>query len=417
MTEPVAVGAVGAGATGRAAAGGFVSNGGTALDAGDGGGFTGSDGTFHSNGGQSAFGGNGGMGHQDITGGGGGGFYPGDNGGTPNPGTGGGGGGGGGGAFGPIGGGGGGFGAGGAAFLGKWWRRRSGRWWWGTRYSGGSGGFGGGGGGSGSGGGSGGFGGGGGAFYTHQKSLGGQGLGGAIFNHTGTLMLVRTTASNNSAHGGLDGDTFLVGFNGSRATGAGGVVYNLNGTVTIQDSTIGGAAENTADLGNSIYQMSANSGRTASSQTPAAFLTLLNTNTVGEVVINQTDGTAGWFVHGGTLQLGSNTAPDITFSATIAGDNGAGVTKIGTDTVILIGTNTYPGQTKINAGTLRVPSLASGGSPSTRSASPPMTPITYISTAALWITRARQGVATAARLLIPEMAGRSRFLTRAARLL
>jgi hypothetical protein len=270
---------------------------------GDGGGFTGTEGASHMNGGVSVFGGNGGNGNDgastgfNIGGGGGGGFMPGDNGGTPNSGT----GGGNGGVllatFGPLGGGGGAFGGGGAAYQATGGGGGVGGGGGASKCCvGGSGGFGGGGGGSGAGRGNGGFGGGNGSSNGSQKSLGGQGLGGAIFNHTGTVVLLRTTASTNAAHGGLHGSTIFIGFDGSRSGGTGGVIYSLNGRVTIQDSSISGANGNTADSGgNSVYELSSNMGNIAAGQTAFAALHLLSTplsTANGDLGYFQADGTA-----------------------------------------------------------------------------------------------------------------------------
>jgi uncharacterized protein with FMN-binding domain len=74
----------------------------------------------------------------------------------------------------------------------------------------------------------------------------------------------------------------------------GGVLFNLNGTVTIQDSSIAGNG-NAAGSGNSVYNLSHNGGNTASGQTPLTTLHLLSTSVStanGDLVNNQTDGTA-----------------------------------------------------------------------------------------------------------------------------
>jgi CSLREA domain-containing protein len=133
----------------------------------------------------------------------------------------------------------------------------------------GGGGFGGGGGaGSGSGdlsgsdGGSGGFGGGGGAGYdgsphgspgfgggtpSGNQGGGGAGMGGAIFNMQGSVTIENSTFVSNSAIGG--GPTTIP----DPGKGIGGAVFNLNGTVTINSSTISG---NAADYyGSQIYNL------------------------------------------------------------------------------------------------------------------------------------------------------------------
>jgi hypothetical protein len=72
---------------------------------------------------------------------------------------------------------------------------------------------------------------------------GGAGMGGAVFNQNGTLAIVNSTLSANTAQGG-------TGFeNGS---GLGGAVFNLNGTVSVTSSTL---AQNTADEGTAVYNL------------------------------------------------------------------------------------------------------------------------------------------------------------------
>lgn len=111
--------------------------------------------------------------------------------------------------------------------------------------NGGNGGFGGGGGGNGRGTGGvagvGGFGGGnGGTPGQEGGGGGGAGLGGAIFNHQGTVFLVNSTLSTNTAQGGAGGNNAQAG------SGLGGAVFSYNGTLAITNSTISG---NSADQG------------------------------------------------------------------------------------------------------------------------------------------------------------------------
>ncbi|MBS1807940.1 MAG: hypothetical protein JST84_07095, partial [Acidobacteria bacterium] len=105
---------------------------------------------------------------------------------------------------------------------------------------GGGGGFGGGGG---RGAGPGGFAGGnGGACCNTFGGGGGGGLGGAIFNHLGTLTLINTTLTGNTAQGGNGSSSTQVGNGGggSGGSGFGGAIFNLNGTVTVTNSTLAG---------------------------------------------------------------------------------------------------------------------------------------------------------------------------------
>ena len=120
-------------------------------------------------------------------------------------------------------------------------------------YQGGDGGFGGGGGGAscsagGTGGGAPGFGGG----TPHAAGCGvegggGAGMGGAIFNMQGTLTITNSTIASNTALGGAPTSIPDPG------KGIGGAVFNLSGTFTATDSTI---ANNTAAYyGSQIYNL------------------------------------------------------------------------------------------------------------------------------------------------------------------
>jgi hypothetical protein len=140
------------------------------------------------------------------------------------------GGGGGGGSYGA---GGGGFGGGGGYGSGEY-----------TGH-GGSGGFGGGGGGGLKGVGAPGFGGG---TPEGPRGGGGAGMGGAIFNMQGTLTIVDSTIAGNSATGGSDSVS-------DHGKGIGGAVFNLSGTFTATDSTFAGnsAAYYAAQIYNLVY--------------------------------------------------------------------------------------------------------------------------------------------------------------------
>ena len=272
--------------------GGFRYGGGAGELNGTGGSFAGNEGGSGGSGGGSVYGGHGGYGSlSQIAGGGGGGYSPSENGGTPNPGT----GGGSGGSVsilnGASGGGGGAFGGGGGAYAGSGGGGGVGGGGAGSLNPSGQGGFGGGGGGGAGGTGAGGFGGGSGANYLNAGSGGGAGLGGSVFNHTGTLVLVRTTATSNGAAGGAGGATLYLF--GPAGPGYGGVVFDLNGSVTVQDSSLAGANGNTANSANSVYVMSSSAGITASGQIPDATLTLSNNSlNASDLVVNQVNGSA-----------------------------------------------------------------------------------------------------------------------------
>ncbi len=161
----------------------------------------------------------------------GGGFGQGGGGGGSSGGGGGGGVGGGGGG-GSEGGGGGGFGGGGGGAGGDGF--------------GGAGGFGGGGGGGAGGsggGGAGGFGGGAGSDNVPSTGGGGAGMGGAIFNHQGELQIQNSTLSGNAALGGTGA---------ASGQGLGGAIFNFNGQIDMDSATV---AFNSADAGGAVYDL------------------------------------------------------------------------------------------------------------------------------------------------------------------
>ena len=233
---------------GHTAIGGSITTNGTAPGGGGGGGLGGNGGTNGTGNGGNGGGVNGGLGGTGTAG------APG------NPGGEGGGGGGGTRNLNGVGGAGGaggfGGGAGGGGFgVGE----TSGR-----GGNGGSGGFGGGGGGGAGGtlgggtGGAGGFGGGNGSngsgspSYAGGNGGSGAGMGGALFNYAGTVNIVNTTLSNNTAQGG------------SGAQGYGGALFNYEGTVVITNTTFssntvtteGGAVYNYQDSASATLTMS-----------------------------------------------------------------------------------------------------------------------------------------------------------------
>jgi hypothetical protein len=182
------------------------------------------------------------------------------------PGGGGGGVGGGGGAAGEQGGGGG-FGAGGGSAGGG-----SG----GSDWAGGAGGFGGGGAAGPNAGGPPGFGGG---TPAGGHGGGGAGMGGAIFNMQGRLTIRDSTLTTNDAVGGSD-------YVPDHAKGIGGAVFNLSGSVTIDGSTLAdnGATYDGASIYNLVYD-----GNTARSATTTLRDTIVGAGeSQADVVSNKT---------------------------------------------------------------------------------------------------------------------------------
>lgn len=74
---------------------------------------------------------------------------------------------------------------------------------------------------------------------------GGAGMGGAIFNMgasnvsgSGTLLIVNSTLAGNTAQGGAGGKDPVGGKGGDGGSGYGGAIFNLDGSVTINNATI-----------------------------------------------------------------------------------------------------------------------------------------------------------------------------------
>lgn len=90
---------------------------------------------------------------------------------------------------------------------------------------------------------------------TTAKGGGGAGLGGAIFNLGGTVTITNSTLGGNSAVGGTSAAGGTVA--GTAGQGLGGAVFTRNGNVTILNSTF---SENTAnEAGGAIFALSDNS--------------------------------------------------------------------------------------------------------------------------------------------------------------
>jgi hypothetical protein len=78
---------------------------------------------------------------------------------------------------------------------------------------------------------------------------GAAGLGGAIFNEGGTVSVLNSTLTGNTAQGGAGYHDFTDNTGSSGGSGYGGAIFNLNGTITIRYSTLGA---NTALPGSGI---------------------------------------------------------------------------------------------------------------------------------------------------------------------
>jgi hypothetical protein len=256
---------------------------GTGYPGGGGGGFSASATDFFDGAGQSGFGGRGngidGVGGFGGDGGGGGGAVVdgvsgaggsfGDGGGAGGEGE----GGGGGGGVGGDGGGGGGFGGGGGAAL---------------TGGDGNGGFGGFGGGGAAGFGGGGFGGGNGG--RSDNGGGGAGLGGAVFSMYGSVTVVNSIFTSNTAVGGNTGDIGVDA--GQDGSGFGGALFNLDGTVTLTGATLSGntvtpgngQTGNGSSGGSDVYNLAYGSSPTGTAQTASVIAV---NSTLTDLVNNQ----------------------------------------------------------------------------------------------------------------------------------
>ena len=193
---------------------------------------------------------------------------------------------------------------------------------------GGNGGFGGGGG-NGSSIGIGGFGGGNGALISSSGGGGGgAGMGGAIFNHQGTLTLLNSTLSGNTAVGGQAGSAADAG------RGLGGAIFNLNGAVRIDYSTI---SYNTADDGGALYNLGYLAEDTGD---PDGHTYTAHVVAAGSIITEAVVSAAPAIVSGG-LQNTVDDPGDTTIDLTASNLIGA-ATEIG-DGAVLRGPNTLEG--------------------------------------------------------------------------
>ncbi|TAJ87610.1 autotransporter-associated beta strand repeat-containing protein [Reyranella sp.] len=193
------------------------------------------------------------------------------------------------------------------------------------------------------------------------------------------VLAVSADANLGAASGGLtiDGATlrFMAGFNlaASRAVtlGAGGGTVDTNGFAATIASDIGGAGGLTK-LGAGTLTLSGTNGYAGATVIDAGTLALSGNGSIaassgvnlaaigttfdisganGNRTIKDLTGVAGTFIVLGGNSLTVGTANSTTFAGNISG--GGGLTKTGSGTLILTGTNDYTGGTTVSAGTLQ----------------------------------------------------------------
>jgi fibronectin-binding autotransporter adhesin len=193
------------------------------------------------------------------------------------------------------------------------------------------------------------------------------------------VLAISSDANLGAASGGLtiNGATlrFLANFNlaGSRAVtlGAGGGTVDTNGFATTISAAIGGAGGLTK-LGAGTLTLSGMNGYAGATTINAGTLALSGNGSVaasssvnlaaagttfdisganGNRTIQDLTGVAGTFIVLGGNSLTVGTANSTSFAGNISG--GGGLTKTGSGTLILSGTNNYTGGTVVSAGTLQ----------------------------------------------------------------
>jgi hypothetical protein len=192
---------------------------------------------------------------------------------------------------------------------------------------------------------------------------------------------VNLTGTNFTITGGVTVDAGPVNITDSGTLSVSTNPVNLNAnTLTVTDvgpsnsisSAINGTGGNVVKSGGGTLTLSATNGYTGSTTINGGTLSLngggstilsssgVTLTTAGATLdlqdseaIANLSGVAGTFVtlHANTLTTGDNTH-NTTFAGVISGSGG--VTKVGSDTFILTGLNTYTGPTNLNGGTLTV---------------------------------------------------------------
>ena len=169
----------------------------------------------------------------------------------------------------------------------------------------------------------------------------------------GTLIL--TGAATHTGGTAISSGTLQIGSGGTSGSISGDIVDNARLTFNRSDSvTYAGAISGTGALtksGTGTLILTGTNTFTGGTTISQGKLQIGNGGTSGSI--------AGDISVSGNLDF--NLSSDLTFAGVISGSGTGNIAKDGTGTLTLTGTNTYPGSTRINAGTLQVASMASLG--------------------------------------------------------
>lgn len=149
----------------------------------------------------------------------------------------------------------------------------------------------------------------------------------------------------------------VINFNDTSSAGSSSITNNAAGFVTFNSSaTAGSSTITTNNLGTTNFA-GTSSGGSARFITNAGGTVDISGLTNGGATAGSIEGAGNYVLGANTLTTGSlNTSTQV--DGVISG-TGGGLTKIGTGTLTLTGTNTYTGATTVSAGTLALSGLGS----------------------------------------------------------
>ncbi|MBZ9806239.1 autotransporter-associated beta strand repeat-containing protein, partial [Mesorhizobium sp. ES1-6] len=214
----------------------------------------------------------------------------------------------------------------------------------------------------------------------------------AIIGDAGASTITINTGGTLRGNGDLGGGSDVVNVSGTLNTGAGALNLGAgNDTLALND---GGAITGTVNAGTGgetgagdTLQVVTSAGRTLDGASVGGFETLEKQGPATLTLTGNHGYSAGTTISGGTLQVGNGAVagslatPTVTNNGTLAFNLNSnysfgsaisgtgGVNKLGTGTTTLTGTNTFTGQTNVNAGTLLIDGNQSAASGPTNVAS------------------------------------------------